>query len=105
MVSVRRLVDMFVFAPLGHIILTKQFLLLLVNAACLWREATNTNFRVFGLTRPGSTHDLQHIFAVSTLTITPPPLFSYQARKVSVAITTLSKQNTTLSKQNTTLSK
>jgi len=69
-----RLVDMFVVAPLGHIIMTNQFLLLLVNAACLSREATNTNFRVFGLTRPGSTHDLQHKFAVSTLTsICPPP--------------------------------
>jgi hypothetical protein len=67
---------MFVVAPLGHIILTKQFLLLLVNAAWLSREATNTNFRVFGLTRPGSTHDLQHKFAVSTLTITPPPPYS-----------------------------
>ena len=47
-----RLVDMSVVAPLGHIILTKQFLLLLVNAAWLSREATNINFRVFGLTRP-----------------------------------------------------
>ena len=51
-------------APLGHIIL-------ILNQSVLGGEAANSNFIVFGLTRPGLGPTMYSLEA-SMLTITPP---------------------------------
>ena len=60
-------------APLGHIILIPNHPVFALSPQCcvLSGETTNTNLRVFGLTRPGSNQWSTSLEA-SPLTITPP---------------------------------